>query len=217
MLGSFPPELSGRLAATSLLRSREPTLSCNHSSQSYRDERVFICSLGFGLWKGFVGAGSGPASSPNRDQPVWPFRCHFPGQLDLYFGAFLCPYVHVFHKKASFKPKRAGAHDRPLLLILLILWRRGRPLHTASLSKGACGYGHRRDSGYEPGLIIDELRRAIHGRRAVTLLDPIPGDHGFVQLTLNEHSEDTKREHSQQLLNNLPVALMAYGHADHHD
>jgi len=30
MLGSFPPELSGRLAATSLLRAREPTLSCNH-------------------------------------------------------------------------------------------------------------------------------------------------------------------------------------------
>ena len=30
MLGSFPPELRGRLAATSLLRSREPTLSCNH-------------------------------------------------------------------------------------------------------------------------------------------------------------------------------------------
>jgi hypothetical protein len=29
----------------------------------------------------------------NRLQPVWPFRCHFPGQLGLYFGAFLCPYV----------------------------------------------------------------------------------------------------------------------------
>jgi hypothetical protein len=40
MLGSFPPELRGRLAATSLLRSEEPTLSCNHSSRSYRDERA---------------------------------------------------------------------------------------------------------------------------------------------------------------------------------
>src|ERR1017187_7970053 len=38
MLGSFPPELRGRLAATSLLRSREPTLSCNHSSRLFRDE-----------------------------------------------------------------------------------------------------------------------------------------------------------------------------------
>jgi hypothetical protein len=36
------------------------------SSRSYRDERFFICSLGFGLWEGFVRAGSGPASSPNR-------------------------------------------------------------------------------------------------------------------------------------------------------
>jgi hypothetical protein len=35
MLGSFPPELRGRLAATSLLRSKEPTLSCNHSSRHY--------------------------------------------------------------------------------------------------------------------------------------------------------------------------------------
>ena len=40
MLGSFPPELRGRLAATSLLRSREPTLSCNHPSRLYRDERA---------------------------------------------------------------------------------------------------------------------------------------------------------------------------------
>ena len=52
--------------------------------------------------------GIGPASSLNRLQPIWPFRGQFCGQLGLYFGAFLCPYVYVFHRRQASYQKEQG-------------------------------------------------------------------------------------------------------------
>jgi len=60
MLGSFPPELRGRLAATSLLRSREPTLSCNHP---------------FAFFSGMGGKQYARASLPRAAAPCNGARC----------------------------------------------------------------------------------------------------------------------------------------------
>jgi hypothetical protein len=82
MLGSFPPELRGRLAATSLLRSREPTLSCNHTiPPGLKPNPNYFFWSGNGLPKTFVANWQRPCRrlfkvANLRKPDGTPKRCH---------------------------------------------------------------------------------------------------------------------------------------------